>query len=70
LQNFVVREPKHGITAERKLIVTVPVADKCPPRRVVGIAVKLDHETPVGPDQIDFGTGAAHRINVPVEAKQ
>jgi hypothetical protein len=44
----------------------VPVADESPSRRVVGIAVELDHEPPVYPDQIDLGARAAHRIDEPV----
>jgi hypothetical protein len=37
---------------------------------MVGIAVELDHEPPVYPDQIDLGARAAHRIDEPVEAEQ
>jgi hypothetical protein len=33
-------------------IIAVPVADESPSRRVVGIAVELDHEPPVYPYQI------------------
>src|SRR5215471_3747526 len=50
LHNFVVGEPQHGIAAERQFVVAMPVAYKCPSRRVVRIAVKLDHEPPLHPD--------------------
>jgi hypothetical protein len=37
---------------------------------MVGIAVELNHEPPVYPDQIDLGARATHRIDEPVEAEQ
>src|SRR5271157_1001100 len=46
------------------------VANKRARRRMVRIAVELDHEPPVHPDQIDFGPRSAHRIDEPVEAEQ
>ena len=51
LHDFVVGEPQHGIAAERKFIVAVPVADESPSRRVVGIAVELDHEPHIYPNE-------------------